>query len=104
MTLAWVESEIEKAVQGGNVAKNVYDLAALLTVRDYLRAEASPRAVESPEDRAKREAIILTAHSTDLDVIPTIGQVEAALGAVAVKTPDERKRVQDARTWAEIIK
>lgn len=104
MTLAWVEAEIEKAEQGGNNAKNVYDLAALLIVRDHLRAATSPKAVPVQEDRAKRDAIVLTSHSADLDVVPTIAQVEEALGAVIVSTPEERQRVQDAKTWAQIIR
>ena len=102
MTLAWVEAEIEKAEQGGNTARNVYDLAALLIVRDHLRTATSPKAV--PEDKARRDAIILTSHSTDLDVVPTIEQVEAALDAVVVSMPEERQRVQDAKTWAKIIR
>ena len=102
MTLAWVEAEIEKAEQGGNTARNVYDLAALLIVRDHLRAAALPKNV--PEDKGKRDAIILTSHSADLDVIPTIDQVEDALAAVVVSTPEERQRVMDAKTCAQIIR
>lgn len=56
------------------------------------------------ELRELREAVLLTTHSADLDTIPTIEQIEDALGAVAVNTPEERKRVQDARTWGKIIR
>lgn len=105
MTLAWVESEIEQAANGPNTAKNVYDLAALIIVRDYLMGTATPQpASETEEQRRKREAVILTSHSADLDVVPTIGQIEEALGAVAISTPEERKRVKDAKTWASILR
>ena len=102
MTLAWIEAEIEKAEQGGNNAKNVYDLAALLIVRDHLRVAALPQNI--PDDKGRREAIILTSHSADLDMVPTIAQVEDALDAVIVSTPEERQRVMDAKTWAQIIR
>lgn len=102
MTLAWIEAEIEKAEQGGNNAKNVYDLAALLIVRDHLRVAALPK--NAPDDKGRREAIILTSHSADLDMVPTIAQVENALDAVIVSTPEERQRVMDAKTWAQIIR
>ena len=36
--LSCVKSEIEKSLRGEASAKNVYDLAALLTVRAYLAA------------------------------------------------------------------
>lgn len=103
MTLAWVESEIEKTQQAGNTAKAVYDLAALIIVRDYLRAAASPN-TKAADDKRQRDVVTLTAYSADLRKVPTIEQVEAALGAVALDTPEERRRAVDMRTWAEIIK
>lgn len=42
-------------------------------------------------------------HSADLDTVPTIQQVETALHSISVNTPEERKRVQDAKKWAQII-
>lgn len=108
MTLAWVESEIEKTLAQGNGAKAVYDLAALVTVRAYLLGqmphEKAAGAETDPHQDTKRDRITLTAYSADLRKVPTIEQVEAALGAVAVNTPEEKQRVRDARTWAEIIK
>lgn len=101
MTLAWVESEIEQAMQAGNSAKAVYDLAALIVVRDFLREQKKdPR----EGDAKKREVVTLTAYSADLRKVPTIEQVEDALAAVAINTPEERQRAADARTWAGIIR
>lgn len=105
MTLAWIESEIEQAANGPNTAKNVYDLAMLIIARDYfLEAASHQPTTETEEQRKRREAVILTSHSADLDVVPTIGQIEEALGAVSVSTPEERKRAQDAKTWASILR
>ena len=103
MTLAWVESEIEKTQQAGNTAKAVYDLAALLIVRDFLRSATSPN-TKAVQEKHHRDAVTLTAYSADLHKVPTIEQVEAALGAVVITTPEEKQRALDARTWAGIIK
>lgn len=104
MTLSWIESQLEDALKGANSAKNVYDAAALIIVRDEMRAAAANPDSQSREDDAvKRDAIVLTAHSTNLDTIPTLEQAEKALAAVVVNTPEERDRVQRARTWAQII-
>lgn len=99
MTLAWIESEIEKTMQEGNSARAVYDLAALVTVRDYLQRQG-----QAADSAKHREAVALTAYSADLRKVPTINQVEDALGAVALNTPEERRRAVDMRTWAEIIR
>lgn len=108
ITLAWVENEIEKALSEDATPRNVYDLAALVAVQGFLLKRAAPKEDEKPketrEEREHREAVLLTTHSADLDTIPTIEQIEDALGAVAVNTPEERKRVQDARTWGKIIR
>lgn len=107
ITLAWVENEIEKALSEDATPRNVYDLAALVAVQGFLLKRAAPKEEkpkETREEREHREAVLLTTHSTDLDTIPTIEQIEDALGAVAVNTPEERKRVQDARTWGKIIR
>ena len=106
MTLSWIESQLEDALNGANTAKNVYDAAALIIVRDAMRSASSDKdaPAESKEDARKREAIVLTAHSANLDVVPTLEQAEQTLAAVAVNTPEERDRVNRARTWAEIIR
>lgn len=108
MTLAWVESEIEKTLAQGNGAKAVYDLAALVTVRAYLLDqmphEKDAGAETDPHQDTKRDRITLTAYSADLHKVPTIEQVEAALGAVALSTPEEKRHAADMRTWVEILK
>lgn len=105
VTLTWVESQLEDALSGPNTAKNVYDAAALIIVRDAMRAASAPSAAESTDagEKARRDAILLTAHSADLDKVPTLAEVEDALGAVVVNTPEERERANRVKTWAEII-
>ena len=105
MTLTWIESQLEDALSGPNTAKNVYDAAALIIVRDAMRAASAPSAAVGPDtgEKARRDAILLTAHSADLDKVPTLAEVEDALGAVMVNTPEERERANRVKTWAEII-
>lgn len=105
VTLTWIESQLEDALSGPNTAKNVYDAAALIIVRDAMRAASAPSAAGNSDtgDKARRDAILLTAHSADLDKVPTLAEVEDALGAVVVNTPEERERANRVKTWAEII-
>ena len=42
-------------------------------------------------------------YTRDLDKVPTLAEVEDALGAVVVNTPEERERANRVKTWAEII-
>ena len=105
VTLTWIESQLEDALSGPNTAKNVYDAAALIIVRDAMRAASAPSASGSADtgEKARRDAILLTTHSADLDKVPTLAEVEDALGAVVVNTPEERERANRVKTWAEII-
>lgn len=106
MTLTWIESQLEDALIGPNTAKNVYDAAALIIVRDAMRAASAPSSAESTDtgEKSRRDAILLTAHSADLDKVPTLAELEDALGAVVVNTPEERERAERVKTWAEILR
>ena len=106
VTLTWIESQLEDALSGPNTAKNVYDAAALIIVRDAMRAASATSASGSADTggKARRDAILLTAHSADLDKVPTLAEVEDALGAVVVNTPEERERANRVKTWAEILR
>ena len=85
---------------GPNTAKNVYDAAALIIVRDAMRAASATSFSESTDagEKARRDAVLLTAHSADLDKVPTLAEVEDALGAVVVNTPEERERANRVNT------
>ena len=101
ITLTWLDNEIEQSLQGEACAKNVYDLSALITVRAYLlsRSEAEK---EQPEPKA--QTVNLVDYCADLDKCPTLDQVEAAIGAVSINTPEEAKRAKEARIWADILR
>ena len=72
----------------------------------YTQPTSAPSAYESTDagEKARRDAILLTAHSADLDKVPTLAEVEDALGAVVVNTPEERERANRVKTWAEILR
>ena len=71
-----------------------------------MRAASAPSSAGSHDtgEKARRDAILLTAHSADLDKVPTLAEVEDALGAVVVNTPEERERANRVKTWAEILR
>ena len=99
--LPWVENEIEKSLRGEPNAKNVYDLAALLIVREYLAAPPEPVQAESTE-KEKAPKVYLSDYCTDLNKRPTLEQAEKALAAVAIEDREQLKRAKDMRTWAPV--
>lgn len=111
VTLTWIDGQIEKAIEEGNNPQNIRDLAALITVKDFLTARSAPKddqrendkAPESIDERKRRDAVVLMTHSADLDTVPTIQQVETALQSISVNTPAERQRLKDAKKWSQII-
>ena len=109
LSLAWVEHELELAINGPNTPQNARDCALLFILRDHLREIYEPQEPERKEEPpkkendSKRQAVLLTAHSARLDTVPTIAQIEDAIGTVSVNTREEKRRMQDARTWADII-
>lgn len=90
LRLEWVEEQMERLRTGTCTMQSVRDYAALCIVRDSLRGEGTP----------------LSAPLSDVayDNVPTLDQVEMALGAVATNTEADRQRARDAMTWARIIK
>ncbi len=101
ITLTWIDSEIEKSLRGEASAKNVYDLAALITVRAYLAAPSESVQAESTKEEAPK--VYLSDYCADLDKVPRLEQVEQALAAVAVEDREQLKRAKDMRTWAGIL-
>ena len=68
--LSWVKSEIEKSLRGEASAKNVYDLAALLTVRAYLAAPSESVQAEPAKEEAPK--VYLSDYCADLDKMPKL--------------------------------
>lgn len=101
ITLSWVESEIEKSLAGEQNARNVYDLAALITVRAYLAAPSESVQAEPAKEEAPK--VYLSDYCADLDKVPRLEQVEQALAAVAVEDREQLKRAKDMKTWAGIL-
>ncbi len=90
LRLDWVEEQIERVKTGTCTMQTVRDYALLCIARDSLRGdgESAPPPVTDGIDFGE----------------PTLDQVERALGAVMVFSDADRKRKQDAMTWARIIK
>ena len=86
MSLVWIEAQIEHELERGNHPEAVRDLAALITVREYLM-----------EHEPKK-------HHDMMDTTPTMEQVEKAMGALSVSTESDKNRMRDLQTWAKILK
>lgn len=56
ITLAWVEAQIEETLAGAKTAKNVYDLAALYTVRNELIKHAAEEPRQAIEQAYAQDA------------------------------------------------
>lgn len=100
LTIEWVQAQIADARAGANTPQNVRDFALLCIARDNLQT------AETGTFDKKRETPALTAYNADLTAVPTLDQVDAVIAAASshVRTPQQRQRVQDAKTWADIIR
>lgn len=80
VTLTWIDGQIEKAIEEGNNPQNIRDLAALITVREYLAARSAPKAdaqsvQESADDKRRRDAVVLMTHSADLETLLSMAEI-----------------------------
>lgn len=102
LSLAWVEHQIEQAINGQNEPQNVRDFALLCIARHFLKAEqAAHEAHTDPEP----ERIVLTDYSADLNRVPKPQEIEMAIAAAAsiAYTPESRQQLRDMNTWAGIL-
>ena len=107
LTLAWVEQQIEAAINGKNEPQNVRDYALLCIARDNLKAaQAASTVVSAAPSQPKQQRVVLTDYSADLDKVPRLEEIDAAINAAAATayTPEEQQHVRDQRTWAQILK
>ena len=106
LTLAWVEQQIESAINGKNEPQNVRDYALLCIARDNLKAAQTASKGVSAAPQPKQQRIVLTDYSADLDKVPRLEEIDAAISAAAVTayTPEEQQHARDQRTWAQILK
>lgn len=110
MTRAWIEAQIERELERGNSPDAVRDLAALIEVRKYMMEQGEvdayrePAPIEHVKDHPHDRTEKHMAYDSMLNTIPTMDQVEKAMGAVSVNSDADRKRMHDAITWAKILK
>lgn len=102
LSISWVEHQIEQAMNGPNEPQNVRDYALLCIAREFLKAEQDAHEMRAASEH---ERIVLTDYSADLDIVPSIDQIHAAINAAAktAYTTEERQLLKDANTWAGII-
>lgn len=129
MTLEWVMHEIREAEAQPNSAKAVYDLAALLIVRNYLSGgkpdvykkqedwnadnvsymddyNRSAGAMDMrPQQMHGRQIVFQTDEKPRTDVIPapTLEDVEEALKKINISTREDRQKAQELKEITRIM-
>lgn len=103
LSLALIERRIKELVKADHTDENVREFAQMCLARDYLLAEIEEQ--ERGETAAQHPRVILTNYCADLNTIPTVEQIGAAISAAAesAHTPEARQKLRDMKTWAGII-
>lgn len=103
LSLSLIERRIKELVKADHSDENALEFAQMCLARDYLLAEIEEQ--ERGEMAARRPRVILTNYCADLNTIPTIEQISAAINAAAQSaySQEERQQLKDAKTWAGII-
>lgn len=103
LSLAWVEHQIEEAINGENTPNNVRDFALLCIARDNLKALLTPT---EAQNKAPQKRVVLTNYSADLTKKPTLEDIDAAIFSLSevAYTPEERQRLRDQKTWCDLMK
>lgn len=102
LSLALIERRIKELVKSDHTDENVREFAEMCLARDYLLAEIEEQ--ERGEMAAQRPRVILTNYCADLNTIPTMEQISAAISAAAANaSPEGRQQLRDLKTWAGII-
>lgn len=94
LDLSWINEQIDRLMHGTRCTQTVRDLAAFLIVRDAMTKGAG----ESPAPYSDDVPPL-----SMLNQSPTLDQVQRALSAIVINTPEERQRAQDMQTWINII-
>lgn len=102
LSLAWVEHQIEQALNGQNDPQNVRDYALLCIARDFLKAEQTARQARTTPEH---DRIVLTDYCADLNHVPNPEEIKQAIAAAAsaAYATDSRQQLRDMNTWADIL-
>jgi len=98
LSLSWVNAQIESAMNGNNTPQNVRDYALLCIARDNLQK------ITPDQDNKTTASVRIADHSADINYVPTIGEIEKAMAAVAENNAEDHQRMNDLRTWTDIMK
>lgn len=103
LSLALIERRIKELVKADHSDENVREFAEMCLARDFLLAEIMEQ--ESGSMAAPSPRVILTDYCADLNRVPNVQEIEAAIVAAADTTyaPQERQKLRDLNTWAKIL-
>lgn len=98
LDLSWINEQIDRLMNGTRCMQSARDLAALIIVRDEIQKGAGSPPAPSSDDTPPK-----VSSPSVLSTVPTLDQVQRALGAVVINTPEDRQRAQDIQTWLQIL-
>ena len=103
LSLALIERRIKELVKADHSDQNVREFAEMCLARDFLLAEIAEQ--ESETKAAPKPRVILTDYCADLNRVPKVEEIEAAIQAAAESeySPESRQRLRGMKTWAGII-
>ena len=103
LSLALIERRIKELVKADHSDQNVREFAEMCLARDFLLAELVEQEAEAKA--APKPRLILTDYCADLNRVPNVEEIEAAISAAASSTYDKsgRQRLKDLDTWAKIL-
>ena len=104
LSLALIERRIKELVKADHSDESVREFAEMCLARDFLLAEILEQ--ESSTKTAPRPRVILTDYCADLNRVPDVKEIEAAISAAASTAyePQDRQKLRDLNTWAKILK
>ena len=103
LSLALIERRIKELVKADHSDQNVREFAEMCLARDFLLAEIAEK--ENETKAAPKPRVILTDYCADLNRVPKVEEIEAAIQAAASSAYEksDRQRLKDLDTWAKIL-
>lgn len=105
LTLAWIEMQIEKALDGGNNPQNVRDFALLCIARDKMREMfIEPSAAPESSPSIHDSSVIFVPPEKNEKNLSSLDDIENAISDLSIYTTKDAQRAKDLKTWAKIMR
>lgn len=103
ITVAWIDNEIDKAINGANTPQNIRDFALLCIARENLLSILSPPSesqITAKENKPVDEPKLSVYNA---DIAPTMDEVKDMFGRAVLRDESDKKKAKDMQTWMNIV-